>query len=186
MADDNVKTLIEQHFNALPQVVRDAIESGHIDEKFKGLAAKYHLHYDEWQKVENLIMLTVLGLSPAEDLVKDITAQTSIGPERADSLVDDVSLSVFKPIHDEMQRQLGHPEAQDEQADDVEKLRRSAIAAESESERLGPVGTPPAPPPAEQAIRAPTTGAYKPGGTSAERTGKEGVAADPYREQISL
>ncbi len=195
---NDTKKILEEQFDALPKVVRDAIMSGHVEEKFQKLAEKHKLHLDQWQQVENLIMLTVLGLSEPENLVGKIVAETNIGRERADEIVNDVAVTVFKPIREELERELGHPKAVEEQLSDVEKVREEVLAQagigvkgqglEKENPAASPqspvpspqspVGTPPTAPPTGKVARAPASGAYKPGETSAARAD---VHDDPYR-----
>lgn len=174
---DDTKKILEEQFNSLPKVVQEAIMSGHVEEKFQKLAEKHKLHLDQWQQVENLIMLTVLGLSEPEHLVDKIVSETSIGKERADEIVDDVAITVFKPIREELERELGHPQAVQEQLSDIEKAREETLAQAPIVVPPTPA-TPPAAPPTEKVARAPASGAYKPGETSAARAD---VHDDPYR-----
>ncbi|MBI5456224.1 hypothetical protein HY969_00620 [Candidatus Kaiserbacteria bacterium] len=189
---DDTKKILEEQFAALPKAVQDAITSGHIEEKFQKMAEKYKLHLDQWQQVENLIMLTVLGLSEPENLVEKIVSETNIGRERADDIVNDVAVTVFKPIREELERELGHPQAKEEQFSDVEKLRNNVLSSEKKditpSAKIpqdapvpaNPVpATPPALKPDEKVTRAPASGAYKPGEASSIRAD---VHDDPYRE----
>lgn len=174
------KQQIEECFNALPDIVQKAIASGQIQEKFQELAKKHNLHLDEWQHVQNQIMLTVLGINNPEELVAKVVAATNIGQEKANALIDDVAITVFKPIREELERSLGHPQATEEQTSNVEKLRNAVLATHDEQ----PVSTTTFPPLTtpkneEKVARAPASGAYKPGETSVQRAD---VHDDPYRE----
>jgi hypothetical protein len=108
---------------------------------------------------------------------------------------------VFEPIREELERELGAPQAREEEMSDVEKLRQQALEEEgrqkaesgtqqntesaSTAYRLPPTAnvsfpaTPPPPPPTEKISRAPASGAYVPGETSAARAS---IVDDPYRE----
>jgi hypothetical protein len=183
---DDTKKIIEEQFKALPEVVRNAILSAEVEKKFQELAQKNHLHVDQWQQIENLIMLTILGLSPPEELVNEIVKNTSLGKERAETIVDEIAETVFKPIREEMERELGHPQAKKEEGSDVEKLRDAVLAengvqtpANTAQETAVAPGTPPPPKPEGEVVRGPASGAYKPGGTSMERKGVQGVIDDP-------
>ncbi|TSC86994.1 MAG: hypothetical protein G01um10148_99 [Parcubacteria group bacterium Gr01-1014_8] len=179
MADD-IKKVLEERFNSLPDAVQKAILSGHIQEKFQELARKHQLHVDAWQQVENKIMLTVLGVIQPEELVDKIVNETNVGAEKAATIVSDIALSVFKPIREELERELGHPQAREEVISDIEKVRQEVLSQAPAPQVAAPVpATPPNPLPTEKVARAPASGAYKPGETSVERAD---VHDDPYRE----
>lgn len=184
MADETT-TQIEEQFAALPQVVQNAILSGHVQEKFQELAKKHQLHYDEWSVIENEIMLTVLGLRSPDDLVNRVVSATNLGREKSVALVEDASDTVFRPIREELERELGHPQARAEKLPDVEKVRE-AVLSQSPETKPPPVqsvatvpATPPSTPPVDKVTRAPASGAYKPGEASSARAD---VHDDPYRE----
>lgn len=196
MQDDRRK-ILEEQFLKLPKVVQDAITSGHVAEKFQALVGKYKLHVDTWDTIENLIMLTVLGISPPEELVNEIVSATGISAEIAVGLVEDVAETVFRPIREELERELGHPEARKEELSEVEKVREEVLAQgqtegarqkaldenQAEMNKQAAVavtpGTPPPAPPTKKVIRMPASGAYKPGEPS---TARADVHDDPYRE----
>jgi hypothetical protein len=201
--EDDVKQLLAEQFQKLPKVVQDAITSGHITENFQSLAQKHKLHVDQWQTIENLIMLTTLGLLPSENLASRIAQDANVSVERATDLVNDTAITIFQPIREELERQMGHPEAHEESLTDVEKVRAQVLAQNPDqnaghgvvpasspppatpatSAAVAPPApvpaTPPAPLPDERVVRAPASGAYKPGEASTER---KDIHDDPYRE----
>ena len=183
----DVQQIIAEQFDSLPEVVRHAVKSGDMQDKFRGMAQKYQIHIDQWQQIENLIMLTILGLSKTDELVGKIVSETNIGRERAEAVVDDIAISIFKPIREELERELGHPSAHEEQISDVEKVRDEVLSEAkvvplvTQTSEPTP-STPPPPPPTQKVERGPASGAYKPGETSAARKGLPGVMDDPYRE----
>ena len=185
MAED-IQKLVDEQFSTLPKVVQDAITSGHIAEKFQALAPKYKMHLDEWQRIENLIMMTVLGLSKPEDPDDRIAEATKLDKDQVKTIVDDIATTIFLPIREELERGLGHPMAKEEEETDVEKVRQGVLAGERASAQAAAQpsvapGTPPSPPPEEKASRGPASGAYKPGEASSER---KSIQDDPYRETV--
>jgi hypothetical protein len=177
MEDKELQEQIAERLASLPQVVQDAIASGHIQEHFRTVAGKYQLHLDTWQQIEDLIMMTVLGLSKPEDLDDRIIAETGIDAALATTIVDDVAKTIFLPIREELERELGHPQAKEAQTSNIEKVRQAALVAEGVK-----TNSPPQQEPEKKMVPIGPTVDYKPGQTSATRPT---VADDPYREPLA-
>lgn len=177
--DSRTTQTIEEQFQKLPSSVRKAITSGDIKEKFQKLVQVHKLHLDQWETIENLILLTILGIHPPQELPEKIVAESGLDSESASKLVEDVALLIFKPIREELERELGAPQAQEEEVSDMDKLRQEVLADKPAVVPAVTPATPPAPPPSEKIARAPASGAYVPGQTSVERAN---VVDDPYRE----
>ena len=180
---------LAERFHQLPKVVQDAITSTDIEKRLRELATAHKLHVDEWDALENEVMLTILGFQRPEDLATNIQKETSISIETARGLAESISAVVFDPIRKELERQLEHPSATTETQNDIE-ISRSQILGGAEnttSQSEQPVAPapiiPPATPPIQQptvpVARMPASGAYKPGEASHVRTD---VIDDPYRE----
>lgn len=184
---EETKKIIEEQFRSLPHVVQDAILSSDMDVKFQALAQKHKLHFDQWDRLENQIMLTVLGLSEPGELVDDIVKKINLSRERAQIIVDDISTTIFKPIREKLERELEHPEAKPELQSSIETRRAQILgSAENESTQPQPAiqpvvmpATPPQTPPVANVVRMPASGAYKPGEASTQRAS---IVDDPYRE----
>lgn len=206
LTNAELKDIFEERLKELPQVVRDAITSVDIKKQLQELANHHKLHLDQWQLLENEVMLTLLGLEEPESLQENIKKQIGLSDEIAASLAADISKIVFEPIRQELERELEHPEAKEKEVSGVEAAREQALAnqqpADSASSverrastptspqdssgssqlaaRSSPIpATPPPTPPTEKAIRAPSSGAYKTGEASSQR---RDIADDPYRE----
>jgi len=205
MADDINKDLKER-FAQLPKVVQDAITSADVEKRLRALADTHKLHLDQWQQLENEVMLVLLGADAMANLQKNIKNEVGVSDEVAAALAKDISEGVFEPIRQELERELEHPDAQAKEDTGVEGMRTKILggnqpAADSASSsqllassppalevkppeivaQTPPVApaTPPSPAPTEKAIRMPASGAYKPGEASAAR---KDVHDDPYRE----
>ena len=166
-------------FSELPKPIQDAILSADVEKSMRALAEKHNLHVDKWEKLESEVMLTLYGFLPAEELEKNILQSVGISSEEAKELTTSINAIVFEPIREELERELGHPQAKDEEVPDMEKIRVAAISEEKKNADPVKPGTPPPPPPTTPALRGPSSGAYVPGATSAAR---ESVVDDPYRE----
>jgi len=206
MADDIDKDLKER-FAQLPKVVQDAIISADVGKRLRALADSHKLHLDQWQQLENEVMLVLLGADALANMQKNIKNEVGVSDDVAAALAKDISAGIFEPIRQELERELEHPEAKAKEETGVEEMRTQILgadqpAADSASSSQLPVSsppapevkppevvpqtspvapaTPPSPPPTRKAVRAaPPSSVYKPGEVSAER---KNVHDDPYRE----
>jgi hypothetical protein len=171
---------MQERFKQLPKVVQDAITSADVEKRLRELANTNKLHLDQWQDLENQVMLTLLGFQDADDLESNIKSEVGVPDEVAKALATDISKIVFEPIRQELERELEHPEAKEAQVSGVEAAR-TQILSDEKLPATPPVlpATPPAVAPTEKAVRAPISEAYKAGEPSSARAS---VADDPYRE----
>ena len=177
---------LDEQFKQLPQIVQNAITSADIEKHLRALADTQRLHLDQWQKLENEVMLTLLGIQQIESLQRNIQSEVGVTSEVAQELAESINKIVFEPIRQELERQLTHPDAQAKQVSDVEAARdqtlagaRSVPTAPSPSAPAVAPATPPAPAIDVKVTRPSESTAYKPGETSAQRAA---VHDDPYRE----
>ncbi len=171
---------IRLRFKELPKVVQDAITSADVQRQLRALADTNNLHIDQWQLLENEVMLTLLGFQPTEELADHLKADLDISAEMSQALATGISKIVFEPIREELERQLEHPDAKAATVTDVEAARAQMLTTEAAP--AAPVvapATPPAEPPTTKIERAPVSESYKAGETSAAR---KSVHDDPYRE----
>lgn len=206
--EQQLKELLQKRLAELPVAVQNAIKSVDVPTRLQTLSKTHQLHVDQWQILENEVMLTILGFQPADELAGNIQKQVGLPADIVQTLTDDIGRVIFNPIREELERELGHPQAKEEELSDMEKMQQEALSAVSSEERgtsatqvatpevsrvpldtseapkppaptpAPTPGTPPAPPPTEKAVRAPASGAYVPGETSAARAD---VHDDPYR-----
>ncbi|MEK7509608.1 MAG: hypothetical protein AAB605_02745 [Patescibacteria group bacterium] len=187
--ESDLSTLIKERFSKLPKVVQDAITSTDVQKRLRQLADTHKLHVDQWESLENEVMLTLLGIEAVENFEKNLMREVGVTLDIAHALAESINSTVFEPIRAELERQLEHPEAKAETVSGVEAARtqilgggtQEALPATVQQPLPPPVvpATPPAPPPEVTVARAPASGAYKPGEASIER---KSVVDDPYRE----
>lgn len=176
--DPNIQTQLKERFAQLPEVVRNAITSADVEKALRSVSEKHKLHVDQWAKLENEVMLTLLGFQNAEDFPKNIQDEIGVAPDEAASLAADISTIVFEPIREELERGLEHPEAQEKKLSDAEVARTQILSQEGGRPTLLPA-TPPPTKPTEKAVRAPISSSYSARQPSTER---KSVSGDPYRE----
>src|ERR1700690_4422263 len=86
---------LAERFKELPKVVQDAITSADVQKHMRELADSHKLHLDQWQILENEVMLALLGFQPVEDLQKNIKKEVGISEERSTILAADISKVVL-------------------------------------------------------------------------------------------
>src|SRR3989344_5185981 len=128
--DTDVQKELEMRFKELPQVVRDAIKSADVEQRLRALANTHKLHVDQWEKLENEVMLALLAFEPIEDLQTNIRTNVGVGDVTAAALAEDISKTIFEPIRQELERELEHPEAQAEKVSGVEQARPGGLTSE--------------------------------------------------------
>jgi len=192
---DEFKKQLAERFSQLPKVVRDSITSADVEKRLREMATVHQLHVDQWDLLENEVMLTLLGFQRPEDLEKNIQKEIVTTTETAHALAESINIFVFEPIRQELERQLTHPDAKVEEQSNIE-ASRTQILGSSENSAPQPIAqsapplttpaipavapaTPPQPAPAVPVVRMPASGDYKPGEAS---TVRKSVVDDPYRE----
>lgn len=168
---------LKEQFKSLPKVVQDAITSADVAKHMRELADMHKLHLDQWESLENEVMLTLLGIQPIADIQKNIKNEVGLTDEVASALAADISKIVFEPIRAELERSLDNPQAVNVQVSAVEEVGRQAIAEEKANTVAA--ATPPQAPNTDKVARAPISESYKAGEASTER---KSVHDDPYRE----
>lgn len=173
--------MLKERFALLPKVVQDAIVSADVEKHLRELAGTHKLHLDQWEKLENEVQLTLLGVNEAEELEQNIRREVGVPEDIARILASDIAHTVFEPIREELERQLEHPEAQAVVVDPVRSQLIKDAAEEIQTKPSILPATPPQGAPTEKVVRTPSPESYAPTTPSHER--KE-IKGDPYREQI--
>ena len=181
-------TMLKERFALLPKVVQDAIMSTHVEQHLRELSNTHKLHLDQWEKLENEVQLTLLGINEAEELEQNVRREVGVPEDVARILANDIAHTVFEPIREELERQLPSPEALETKASDsprseIQPGTDMPVPATPPTVSLSSVlpATPPQTVVVEKVERTPPPETYAPKTPSHER--KE-VKGDPYREQI--
>jgi len=182
MADQlDIQATLKARFKELPKVVQDAITSADVAKRLRELADTNKLHIDQWQMLENEVLMTLFGVIPVDELQANIKKEVGVPDELAAALAADISHIVFEPIRAELERELADSEQRTENREQTFGEGEQKI--ESSEQRPTPVvpATPPPPAPTGTAVRAPISESYAAQEPSHTRKVIEG---DPYREQI--
>lgn len=125
--DDQTKKDIQERLAQLPKVVRDAITSADLEKRLRELADGRKLHLDQWQRLENEVVLALLGFEKPENLEGNIKKELGLTDDDAAALTLDIGRVVFEPIREELERELEHPEAKAKEVSAVEQVRQQAL-----------------------------------------------------------
>ena len=181
MEEKDLTGRLEEAFKELPKVVQNSITSAEVEKKLRELSETHKLHLDQWQKLENEVMLTLLGFQPAEKLEENIKNEVGVSAEVANALTGDIAEAIFQPIRDELERETDSTAPAEKSAENPTPEKNTVTALEVIPTAVIPA-TPPPPAPIEKAIRAPMSSSYTSQAPSHERNATEG---DPYREPIA-
>ncbi|MBI2030893.1 hypothetical protein HYT05_04695 [Candidatus Kaiserbacteria bacterium] len=206
----NFEEVMAERFKRLPPSVQSAITSADVEAHLRELAKTQQLHLDQWDLLENEVMLTLLGLAKTSELKQNIMKEVGVSDEVATVLARDIAEYVFKPIRDELERQLEHPEAQEAKVSDMDAMRTQVLSGQKSTgtsqAAIPPTTAPTIPTPSTdstsslksssgQASTTPPAAAplsEKPAPTSGSATyssqapshERKTIEGDPYREQI--
>src|SRR3989338_3700546 len=140
MADKtDIQTTLKERFMELPRVVQNAITSADVRKRMRELADIHKLHIDQWETLENEVMMTLFGVLPIEELECELEH-----PDAKATGVSDVEAARTQILGSE-----------DKPAAPVAPAVLPA--------------TPPAEPPTGKIARAPVSESYKAGETSTAR-----------------
>lgn len=176
---------LAERFAELPKVVQNAITSAEVEKHMRELADTHKLHLDQWDLLENEVMLTLLGFQSTDSLPTNIEKEVGVDHATASALAAGISKIVFEPIRTELERELEHPDAAGAATSGVDTMRTQMLAGEATKAAPPAPLLPATPPPPKNEVkveRASIPATYAPQVASRER---KTVAGDPYREQLS-
>lgn len=190
-----LKRVFEERLAQLPPAVQHALQKADVETRLRGLAGLHQLHIDQWELLENQVKLALYGFEDAANLQKNLQEVVGVDAATAETLGNDINDMIFEPVREELERELGNPEAKKEVVSDMETARQDILAEHAtDLPTVLPVAntgivkpssilpaTPPPPPPQGVVVRAPAPETYKPQEPSSVRPH---VAGDPYREQV--
>jgi hypothetical protein len=171
---------LEERISSLPTAVQEAIASADIEAHLRELSKTHKLHLDQWELLENEVMMTLLGLERPENLADNIEKQVGMDHDPAVLLAADISRLVFEPIRSELESILSKNNSRDADITTLHPVPESTpYVVPTTTAKPAPLSPLPEAP-TTQAVRVEVHPNYTEG-ASHER--KE-VAGDPYREQV--
>ena len=123
----------------MPKALQSAITSADVEKKLRALSETHKLHLDQWQKLENEVMLALLGFQPVENLEANIKNEVGIAEEEAKALAGDIADTIFEPIRAELEKELGGTATEEEKVSEVQKIPiNKPVATATPVERPSP------------------------------------------------
>lgn len=93
---------IQEHFDRLPEELREAITSAEINDKIEAVAKKNGLMIDQIGELVDEVGLIMLGLAKSADFVNHIMARCGIDRNRAVGIANDINMDVFNVLRQYM------------------------------------------------------------------------------------
>lgn len=146
--DDELTQQVQKRMAELPPDVHDAIISADFGKKVQAIGAKHQLHIDQVGALGDEVLLVMLAFSDPSEFVPNVVAQLHVSEDVANSIADEVSNEILRPIRESLRTFM---EARAAQAI-REALHQGISASHPAAESLDPTPiephpqqTPPAP-----------------------------------------
>lgn len=135
--DDSTKSIIQEQFKLLPKIIQDTILNSNWQEKIRRIVKNNNLHVDQGAAIENLVLITMLGIETPETFVENAKEYAEVTEEQAYTISNEVEREVFSDIRrkliqitetantvDDIERST---EELNKVADDIEKETRTSL-----------------------------------------------------------
>jgi hypothetical protein len=96
--NDDIKTIINEQFKTLPQVIQDTILNSNWQEKIRRVVKVNDLHIDQGAAIENLVLITMLGIETPEEFVQNAKEYANVTEEQAYNISAEVEREIFGDI----------------------------------------------------------------------------------------
>ena len=147
MEEENIKKMLQERFQMLPETIRDAILKSGWEQKVRNIVSRNNLRIGEGSIIERETLLVMLGLKHPNEYTKSLMEEAGISLELSQSITEEVDQEVFKPIkqylinlndtEDEAELKMGASKANiagvdgsnplEQQIDDISVTRESVI-----------------------------------------------------------
>lgn len=109
---DETDKLIADHLASLPQYVKDAFKAAQPFEKIRKMVTDFHLHLDEGERLEQEVLLVMLGLSSPDTFIDETSKSFGLSDDDSKKLIDRIGAELFMPIRDAMRRYMEEQETE--------------------------------------------------------------------------
>lgn len=96
--DNETKNTIQEQFKLLPKVIQDTILNSNWQEKIRRVVKNNNLHIDQGAAIENLVLITMLGIETPEDFVERAKEYAEVTEEQAYTISNEVEREIFGDI----------------------------------------------------------------------------------------
>ncbi len=111
--DKDTSEIIKDHFNELPQEMRDAITAADLPVRMKKIAQNQNLMIDQIGSLQNEILLVMLGIEPSSEFIKNVSKELGVSNSKSLEIAKEVNDSIFGSIRTylrEWEEQAGQSE----------------------------------------------------------------------------
>jgi hypothetical protein len=92
------QSLIDTKYEALPQELKNLIDSPEVGIKLLEIGAENNLHFDKLGLLSDEVIAVVLNLKKKDDFVGNIESLLSIDRKTAESITSDINEKILKPV----------------------------------------------------------------------------------------
>jgi len=113
---------LEEIYENLPKVIVDFLESPELNSLIKKISDKHALLIPETEKIDNEILLVLMGEKKAADFVKNLTAATGFDYTKANKIAADVNKEIFEKIRKKMMEENSEEKSSDNEAPNKDEM----------------------------------------------------------------
>jgi len=139
------KEQLFQKYLAIPDDVKDAMDSIELIDTLDDITSKYKLHIDQRGKLANEVGLFLLGATRSTDFLSHIQTCTGLPVETAGEIVKELNTKIFFPIRESLEKinNGGAASYRPEQATKVENFSPAGNVSRGNIQKNeGPLPTP--------------------------------------------
>lgn len=95
---------IQEKYKTLPDDIKSAITSTHVENRLHEIAKKHNLHIDQEGELMDETGLVMLGLTPPQNFVKNIMSRLHINYAKSGEIVGDINEQIFIEVRESLKR----------------------------------------------------------------------------------
>lgn len=128
MISNETKNIIQEHFDDLPPVIQDVVLHSNWQAKIRSIVQKHKLHIDQGAAIENLVLITMLGIETPEGFIENAKEHARVDETQAFQISADVEREIF---HEIRQKLISITESHDT-IDEVERVTNELTKADDD------------------------------------------------------
>lgn len=133
--NNELKNIIQEQFKLLPKIIQDTILNSNWEEKIRRVVKNNNLHVDQGAAIENLVLITMLGIETPETFVQNAKEYAEVSEEQAYTISSEVEREIFGDIRRKLIELTDTTDTVEEIDHTANELDRVASAIEKESQK---------------------------------------------------
>src|SRR3990167_11362864 len=98
--DENIKKIIKEKFDALPEGIQEIILSSNYEETLLIVGKQYQLNIEQLDILQRETTLVMMGLTPTKDFATELARELKIDAVKASQIVKDLNEKIFLKIRE--------------------------------------------------------------------------------------